>query len=115
MKLDSEIFLKLQSLLGKVDGLSLQSWIRTEQKNIAIGGAPKSWHKFGKAVDLEFDNLDVAIQAAKEAKALGFSGIEVDLMDNHIHVDTRTTKPWHVVITQDGDEIPLSHWLPEEV
>ena len=110
MRYDTELLIKVQTLLTKFDCLSQTSGIRSDLRNAAVGGSPNSFHKFGKAVDLVCDFPSQLQSVAQEALALGFNGIEIDFRDNHIHLDIRDT-PWQVVFLKNGEKISLAAWL----
>ena len=88
---------KVNDLLSLCPG-TVTSWVRTPRRNTIVGGAPNSWHLSGQAVDLIFDSVADLFKAAHKAVELGFGGVEVDLINNHLHLDARG-KPWHVVCT----------------
>ena len=92
--------------------LSEESGIRSVLHNKVVkNAAPMSLHVLGRAQDLIADSdADLAV-AAKEADAFGFTGIEVDLRNMHLHVDNRTNGVWKVCILKDGSQIPLSEYL----
>lgn len=86
--------------------------VTTETRNRVIGGAADSAHllKNGNAVDLVFDNLEQLYAAATYAKNYGFSGIELDLTNYHLHLDTKP-RHWMVVHYGPKDERPLDEWI----
>lgn len=78
----------------------------------AVGGAPHSWHLTGQAVDLVYDDSTLLEGAAKFAITLGFGGIELDLRNNHLHLDMRPLENlWHVVYLKDGTKLALADYL----
>ena len=93
---------------------SVTRWCSTVARNKAVGGAPNSGHLSGKAVDLVFDSAAELRDAAKVAFALGFMGIEVDLTNNHLHLDA-LPRIWRVVHRGKGVESPLDAWLTAEI
>lgn len=108
----AEVLLRLNSILCRVP-LSITRWLSTPAHNQAVGGAPESAHLRGLAVDLVADSNDNLLLAARAARDAGFKGIEVDLRNNHLHVDLQDRPaPWQVVIHADGHEAPLVTLLP---
>lgn len=82
----------------------------TPHHNAAIGGAVQSHHLLGRAIDLIFDP-DVNLMAVADyAVQLGFGGVELDLRNNHLHLDMRSI-PWHVYYTKEGRECLLTPTL----
>lgn len=76
--------------LGQTEPLQILSLFRTKPENEACGGAPRSMHLLGKAVDFvpPGDPLD----ALHEAKSVGFTGIGLYLNEKggvYIHADNR--------------------------
>jgi len=76
---------------------SWESGYRTITHNANIGGATFSWHLKGLAQDLIYDTTALLWAAAQEAVRMKFTGIEVDLTNNHLHLDVRRPETWHVV------------------
>lgn len=114
--IDPEFLLKLNRLNQRVPG-SVSSLARTATHNAAVGGATKSGHVYGTearpwcvAADLIYDHPDDLPRAAQAAIDLGFTGVELDLTNTHLHVDC-LPRLWHVVYhgTTAGqrDERPL--------
>lgn len=101
---------KVNSLLdmGKA---SIDSWIRTDSRNGIVGGAAHSQHLSGNAVDLIYDSRMELIEASKKAIMVGFTGIEVDFRNMHLHVDLREGVRWWVVINLKGETMPLETFL----
>ncbi len=75
---------------------SLVSGWRTTQRNKLKGGAKASKHLTGEAVDLVYDTVAELHQAAQAALQMQFDGVELDLDNNHLHLDQRDVS-WHVV------------------
>ena len=76
--------------LGQTEPLQILSLFRTKPENEACGGAPRSMHLLGKAVDFvpPGDPLD----ALHEAQSVGFTGIGLYLNEKggvYIHADNR--------------------------
>lgn len=76
--------------LGQTKPLQILSLYRTKPENEACGGAPRSMHLLGKAVDFvpPGDPLD----ALHEAESVGFTGIGLYLNEKggvYIHADNR--------------------------
>lgn len=65
------------------------SGLRSVEQNAAAGGAPKSAHLSGEAVDLKCTDPFVRFQMIEALRAAGFVRIEVS-KDGHIHVDIGT-------------------------
>lgn len=91
----------------------------TSQHNKNEGGAKNSWHidtesHTACAIDLAFDSVELMQQAAHFAVSQGWSGIEMDLSNNHLHLDLRTTPSWHVIKTKNKTYLPLTFPLTRE-
>ena len=91
----------------------------THQHNANIGGAKNSWHIDTEdhkacAIDLAFDTVELMQQAALFAVSQGWTGIELDLTNNHLHLDLRTTPQWHVIKTKNKKYLPLTFPLTPE-
>lgn len=91
----------------------------TPEHNKNVGGAKNSWHIDTEdhkacAIDLAFDSEDVMYQATQYAYTQGWTGIEVDLTNNHLHLDLRTTPTWHVIKTKEKKYLPLTFPLTPE-
>lgn len=112
MKFDPMFLDTLQAILAAFDSASLTSGPRSIRHNQAIGGAKLSPHIEGKAADLIFDSMQDLRNAAKVAIGLQCTGVEVDLVNLHLHLDMKERKrPWHIVTYQDGSEHLLVDWL----
>ena len=95
---DKIVFDKMSpDLLYKLDELrelcgfpiTITSSYRTEAYNKKIGGAAKSKHLLGIAVDLSCKNSQQRYKIVEEAIKIGFNGIGV--AKTFIHLDTRLT------------------------
>jgi hypothetical protein len=73
--------------------------------------AMHSWHLDWLAVDLVPDNLDGLPSMARYAMECGFTGVEIDLRNGHLHLDMRTTGAWYVVVYADGTADSLVTYL----
>ena len=91
---------------------SVTRLVSTENRNRAVGGGKDSGHLFknGNAVDLIFDSDEQLYEGAAHAKEYGFSGIELDLSNYHLHLDTKP-RQWMVVHYRKNDERPLEEWI----
>lgn len=112
--LNLDFLTALDQLLGSSPYVSCISWGRSIQHNEDCGGAPGSHHRYWDAVDMICDQSSQLIPLSAKALALGFPGIELDLTNQHLHLDWRTDKIWHVVKQHTGDS-PLSTYLNKEV
>ena len=109
--IDLDFIAKLNRFLTDHPG-SITSLTRTDFRNSQIGGAPESAHRFkyGNAVDLVFDSVSDLYHAAAASKSFGFTGIELDLTNFHLHLDTKP-RVWMVVHRGPHQEEPLEQWL----
>lgn len=91
-----------------------QRMFSTFLHNAAIGGAKDSGHLFrnGNAVDLTFDSDLELLAGAANAAHYGFTGIELDLANKHLHLDTKP-RLWQVVHHSPGHEEPLDQWIQQ--
>lgn len=109
MKLSKRLFDFLNEL--PVD-FSMTRWRTTalRNKSKAVGGAPKSKHLTGNAVDLTTDTIEDMRTIASLALTEGIEGIEIDLSNNHLHLDNGP-RIWRVIKKADGTEEPLEPYL----
>jgi len=81
------IFVELVYELGADYDGSVTSWGRTTTRNTKVKGHVSSYHLWRRgalAVDLVFDNPQVALKAAEVAREWG---LEIELADDHLHVE----------------------------
>lgn len=85
-------FEELQNAFGDV--LPVISAHRDSEHNKAVGGADKSQHIDGRALDIDVSGLDEARRAEliQMASAMGFTGIGV--YKNSMHFDTGPRRAW---------------------
>lgn len=83
---------ELQSGWGRA--LPIVSGYRDPERNRKAGGAKKSQHMHGKAVDIDVSNLsrEERIQLIKLARAQGWGGIGV--YPNSLHIDKGAKRAW---------------------
>lgn len=74
--------------------LPINSGHRSREHNEKVGGASKSEHIHGKAIDIDVSGLNrkQRLELIKNASAKGFKGIGV--YDNSIHLDTGDRRSW---------------------
>ena len=90
VKIDSELLDKLQKLRDEIGKpIIINSGYRTEEYNKKVGGAKKSYHMQGKAVDIRVNGMKPK-EIAKVAEKIGFNGVGV--YKNFLHVDVRRIK-----------------------
>jgi zinc D-Ala-D-Ala carboxypeptidase len=90
VKIDERLLVLLQTLRDKVKKpIEIVSAYRTPEYNKKIGGAPKSQHVEGKAVDIKIKGITPK-EVAKLAEEVGFDGIGI--YPTFTHCDTRGTK-----------------------
>ena len=112
MKFDLIFLDKLQAILAAFDSVSLESGPRSVLHNKAIGGKRRSAHISGQAADLIFDTPAALRLGAQLAINLGCTGVEVDLGNYHLHIDTKERNvAWHVVRNKNDAETSLLDWL----
>jgi len=85
-------FKSLQNALGI--SIPINSGFRDPANNAAAGGAKKSQHMDGNALDLDVSNMSEAerLKVIRTASALGFTGIGV--YANSIHLDLGGRRAW---------------------
>lgn len=96
--MDDELIIAIENLRYVVKfPLIITSGFRCDIHNIKIGGAPKSLHRFGLAVDIKISHLSseqliTLIRASQtnfsELNIRRFNGL--GLGDNKLHLDIRT-------------------------
>jgi len=109
--IDLDFITKLNTFLAAHPASSTR-WFSTAKRNKSVGGAPESAHllKYNNAIDLVFDSDLELIDAAANAHHFGFTGIELDLSNKHLHLDTKP-RFWQVVHHSKDNEEPLDVWL----
>lgn len=93
---------------------SQSSGVRTEERNRLVGGSSNSAHLHGAAMDLILDTDQPIDVALREALALKFQGIELDLdhENTHLHLDDHPNgRIWHIVRLADNTTLSLVDWL----
>ena len=108
---DHDFLAKLEKFVA-AHPASTHRWFSTPTHNKSIGGAKDSAHliQYSNAIDLSFDSDLQLIAAAAVAHTYGFSGIELDLSNKHLHLDTKP-RLWRVVHHADKSETPLEEWI----
>jgi hypothetical protein len=92
--LDPGLVAKLGVLQEQFGKFNVKSGYRSPAKNVAAGGAPKSQHMHGKAVDIDVSHMSKEEQLAliNAASALGIGGIGV--YGNTLHFDVASKRAW---------------------
>lgn len=110
--IDIDFINKLNRFVTDHPNCSCTRLFSSENRNRDLGGAKDSAHLFknGNAVDLIFDTVEQLYDAAAAAKDYGFSGIELDMTNYHLHLDTKP-RHWMVVHYSKHDERPLEEWM----
>lgn len=111
--MDPDFFAKLNRFLANHPASDTR-WFSTPAYNAAIGGAKNSAHLLenGNGIDLVFDSDLELMDAAANAHHYGFTGIELDLTNKHLHLDTKA-RLWRVVHHGKDDETPLDDWIKQ--
>lgn len=81
--LDPAGFLVLMLSLSMRYRFSVTSWIRTPDRNQAVGGHPDSFHMVGMAVDIVFDRPEDMEKFLEKASRYGLRAIDEK---DHVHV-----------------------------
>jgi uncharacterized protein YcbK (DUF882 family) len=76
--------------------VAVTSWYRTPSRNAAVGGAPRSQHLLGLAVDL----VPLRGSTAQLASALTRAGLVVALERDHVHAQSGRAGVWDRVIDE---------------
>ena len=88
--LDETLLAKLQELRDRINlPIIVNSAFRCPVRNRQVGGASKSQHLYGTAVDIRVNGMTPR-QLAQHAEAIGFGGIGV--YRTFVHVDVRDGK-----------------------
>jgi hypothetical protein len=116
--IDVTFFAKLVTFSQEYPNSLTRLWT-TPARNKLVGGAPSSGHLADEthtchAADLVFDTPAQLKAGARGAIEAGFQGIEVDLTNNHLHLDDKP-RIWRVVHRGPKQETPLADWLGVEV
>lgn len=86
VKVDNILLGKLQSLRSALKKpIKINSAYRTPEHNIAVGGAKKSRHLYGRAVDISIRNLDVN-EVIIKANAIGFYRVLPNYKKHYCHL-----------------------------
>lgn len=102
---------RLNSLVSRFNySWRILSAHRTPERNLAVGGEPKSKHLTGEAFDIQIDDpaffsgprLRLYFDLARES---GFNGVGFTEGQNVIHVDVRTRAAGWAKVTQAGKRI----------
>lgn len=109
--IDLDFIAKLNRFLTEHPA-SVTRLVSTVKRNRDVGGGKDSGHLFknGNAVDLIFDSDEELYNGAAHAKEYGFSGIELDVTNYHLHLDTKP-RVWMVVHYGKDDDRPLQDWI----
>jgi hypothetical protein len=85
-------FARLQGELGVT--LAINSGFRDPKRNANAGGAKKSQHMHGSALDIDVSDMKPSerVEVIQKASALGFTGIGV--YNNAIHLDVGPKRYW---------------------
>lgn len=75
-------------LLALAFDLSVTSWIRSRQRNAAVGGVADSRHLIGLAVDIVLDDPGAREHFIQTAKTVGLQVIDEG---DHLHVQEPRT------------------------
>ena len=73
------------NILSMAHAFSVTSWLRTPARNEAVGGAKRSKHLFGLAVDCVLDDPSKAKNLVKSAGEMGLVAIEEG---DHVHIQS---------------------------
>ena len=87
--IDPKLIYLLQSLREKIDRpiyISKGGGIRCKKYNKQIKGYVDSPHLYGKATDIQVENMDI-VSLAKQAKDIGFSRVGLYPFSHFIHID----------------------------
>ena len=102
-------FIDLVDRFQEVIACSEERGKRTLEHNTNVGGAADSAHVYGLAIDLILDSAVSVETALFRAKQLGFSGIEWDVRNRHLHLDLHPShRHWWVRIDSSGVVTNLS-------
>ena len=83
---------ELRRMLGNT-AITITSGYRCPAHNKAVGGATKSRHMRGDALDIKVKGVE-STMVARMARRLGWNGIKP--YSTWTHIDMRPGVPWHV-------------------
>ncbi len=63
-------------------GLAAESWYRDKERNIRVGGSPRSQHRIGTAVDVVGPRAQ-QLRFLEDARAVGLIGLDEK---THVHI-----------------------------
>lgn len=89
-----------------LDTIRFNSGHRTEAQNTRAGGATKSQHLHGNAMDLDVSGMKIAdrIELIKALSAAGITGIGIGA--NIIHADLGGRRAWGYATSAGGGDVP---------
>lgn len=87
--IDKEMTYILQEIRNLLGAITINSAYRTESYNKKVGGAPNSYHKYGRAFDITNSNKTLT-KICQIAYTLGVKGII--RYDSFVHIDSRDNK-----------------------
>lgn len=86
VKIDNILLAKLQQLRSALKKpIKINSGYRTPEHNVKVGGAQKSRHLYGRAVDISTRNLDVN-EVIIKANAIGFFRVLPNYKKHYVHL-----------------------------
>jgi uncharacterized protein YcbK (DUF882 family) len=91
--MQNDVLVMFKKLFYMMNGdLQVNSGYRCPLHNAAAGGAPKSFHLLGRAIDFGCRNLEYQEQLADLAHSIGFTGF--GYAGTYIHCDTGPARSW---------------------
>lgn len=89
-----------------INKVRINSGFRDEAENAAVGGAKRSQHTHGNAIDIDVSGYSVAerVNIIKALSAAGITGLGIG--SNMIHADTGGRRAWGYASSAGGGAIP---------
>ena len=104
-EMDPELIDELIKLEDRVQGqANINSGKRCPVYNVSVGGYPTSPHRYGLAVDITVDGIEL-IALAKICEKMAFA--RIGLYPNHVHLDVVSPNPSRFWLVKKYGQNPI--------